>query len=124
MLAGPITLADRSGMGNPREVMRRLGLPALAEDLGVATLVLDDLPADQWVMIQPPGSHWQRGFPIARPCHEAEALVQTCCLKTHRYGGHFTLSRSRTPSAWSARRSPATRTTTCASCTARRTSRR
>jgi uncharacterized protein (DUF362 family) len=92
MLAGPITLADRSGMGNTREVMRRLGLPALAEELGVATLVLDDLPADQWVMIQPPGSHWQRGFPIARACREAEALVQTCCLKTHRYGGHFTLS--------------------------------
>jgi len=23
---------------------------------------------------------------------EAEKVVQTCCLKTHRFGGHFTLS--------------------------------
>ncbi|MRS02729.1 DUF362 domain-containing protein, partial [bacterium] len=32
------------------------------------------------------------GFHFARPALEADAVVQTCCLKTHRYGGHFTLS--------------------------------
>jgi uncharacterized protein (DUF362 family) len=37
-------------------------------------------------------SHWQQGFFFARPFLEAEALVQTCCLKTHRFGGQFTLS--------------------------------
>jgi uncharacterized protein (DUF362 family) len=47
---------------------------------------------DDWVMVQPPGSHWKEGFPFARPCLEAEALVQTCCLKPHRFGGHFTMS--------------------------------
>ena len=25
-------------------------------------------------------------------CLAADAVVQACCLKTHRYGGHFTLS--------------------------------
>jgi uncharacterized protein (DUF362 family) len=29
---------------------------------------------------------------MARPCLQAEAVVQVCSLKTHRYGGHFTLS--------------------------------
>jgi uncharacterized protein (DUF362 family) len=29
---------------------------------------------------------------MPRPVLEADGVVQTCCLKTHRYGGHFTLS--------------------------------
>lgn len=29
---------------------------------------------------------------IARPVLEADAVINACCLKTHRYGGHFTRS--------------------------------
>jgi len=87
-----ITVGDRSGMGNTRKVMRSIGVFELAEELGFDTVVFDDLGADDWVMIHPPNSHWENGFPMARPCLEAEALVQTCCLKTHQYGGHFTMS--------------------------------
>ncbi|HUW11343.1 MAG TPA: DUF362 domain-containing protein, partial [Anaerolineae bacterium] len=90
--AASITVADRSGMGSTRAVMQQLGIFDMADELGFGTLVLNELPAEEWVMIQPPGSHWRKGFPFARPCHEAEALVQTCCLKTHRFGGHFTMS--------------------------------
>jgi uncharacterized protein (DUF362 family) len=43
-------------------------------------------------MIQPEGSHWRRGFAFVRQVLEAGAIIQTCCLKTHRFGGHFTLS--------------------------------
>jgi len=64
----------------------------MGQELGFDTLILDDLAAEDWVMIQSPNHHWKDGFPIARPALEAGALVQTCCLKTHRYGGHFTLS--------------------------------
>src|SRR5262249_58059891 len=39
-----------------------------------------------------PGSHWQRGVLFPRLLEEAEAIVSTCCLKTHRFGGHVTLS--------------------------------
>lgn len=92
MGARKITVGDRSGMGNTRQVMEKLGVFRLADELGFNTLVFDELPLEDWVMVQPPGGHWERGFPFARPCLEAEALVQTCCLKTHRYGGHFTLS--------------------------------
>ncbi len=90
--AGQITVGDRSGMGDTRRVMEQLGVFKLGAELGFETLVFDELSAEDWIMIQPPGGHWQQGFPFARPCLEAEALVQTCCLKTHRYGGHFTLS--------------------------------
>lgn len=92
MGAARITVGDRSGMGNTRQVMGKLGVYKLAEELGFETIVLDDLTADDWELIQPGNSHWSQGFPFARPCLEADTIVQTCCLKTHRYGGHFTLS--------------------------------
>jgi uncharacterized protein (DUF362 family) len=87
-----ITLGDRSGMGDTREVMERRGIFRLAEELGFEVVVLDELDADGWKRIQIPDSHWKRGFAVARPALEADGIVQTCCLKTHRYGGHFTLS--------------------------------
>lgn len=87
-----VTVGDRSGMGDTRQVMERIGVFELADNLGFETMVFDELSADDWVMVQPTGGHWKQGFPMARPCLEAEAVVQTCCLKTHRYGGHFTMS--------------------------------
>jgi len=90
--AGKIIMGDRSGMGNTRQVMQSLGVFTLANELGFDTLVLDEQRSEDWVRINPSGSHWRQGFPFARACLESEALVQTCCLKTHRYGGHFTMS--------------------------------
>ncbi len=90
--AGRITVGDRSGMGDTRAVMEQKGVFRLAQELGVETVVFDDLGADGWVQVQPEGGHWQRGFRVARPVLEADGVIQTCCLKTHRYGGHFTLS--------------------------------
>ena len=93
MGAALIRLGDRSGMGDTRGVMRVLGIPALAAELGFEMEIFDDLPAEDWIaQAVPSGSHWSRGFAIARPCLEADVVVQTCNLKTHRYGGHFTLS--------------------------------
>ena len=37
-------------------------------------------------------THWLKGFYMAKVFHDADKIVQTCCLKTHRFGGHFTLS--------------------------------
>jgi uncharacterized protein (DUF362 family) len=90
--ADRITVGDRSGMGDTRNVMQRKGIFRLAEELGFDTLVLDELDAAGWERMQVPGSHWRKGFAVARPALEADGIVQTCCLKTHRYGGHFTCS--------------------------------
>lgn len=92
MDAGAITVADRSGMADTRFVMEEKGVFTLAQELGFEALVLDELGKGDWVIVHPSDSHWEKGFPLARPCLEAEALVQTCCLKTHRFGGHFTMS--------------------------------
>lgn len=97
MGAGGITIADRSGMGDTRRVMEKLGVFDLGVQLGYHTLVFDELTdPDDWVLVKNPGDHWKNGFPVPRQLLEAEAIVQTCCLKPHRFGGHFTLSLKNT----------------------------
>lgn len=87
-----LTLAERSGMGDTRAVLEYTGVLTLAKHLQFGVEVLDDLPFSGWVHCDIDGSHWNRGFLLAKVFHEANAIVQTCCLKTHRFGGHFTLS--------------------------------
>lgn len=90
--AEKITIGDRSGMGVTRNVMRSKGIFDMADELDLETLAFDDLEADQWEMVHVPGSHWQDGFPFAKPILDADAVVSVCCLKTHRYGGHFSMA--------------------------------
>jgi uncharacterized protein (DUF362 family) len=92
MGARSLALADRSGMGDTRRVMRQLGVPDLARTYGCDIVVLDELPDDAWALFQRDGFHWQQGFPVPKLLLDAPCVVQTCNLKTHRYGGHFTLS--------------------------------
>ena len=90
--AAEITLAERSGMGDTREVLEQMGVLALSRELGFNAVVLDDLGKDGWVKFERDGTHWLRGFYMAKVFHDADKIVNTCCLKTHRFGGHFTLS--------------------------------
>jgi uncharacterized protein (DUF362 family) len=93
MGATRVAVGDRSGMGDTRAVMQTKGVFELAGELGFDTVVFEDLGADGWVRIEaPPDSAWRQGFYFARPILEAGAVVETCNLKTHRFGGHFTLS--------------------------------
>jgi len=87
-----IVLAERSGMGNTRQVLEKSGVFNLSKELGFEAIVLDETPADGWSEIGPEGLHWARGFKIAKIFLDAQKVVQTCCLKTHRFGGHFTMS--------------------------------
>jgi uncharacterized protein (DUF362 family) len=92
MGAGPLTIGDRSGMGNTREVMEKKRVFRIAKAFDAKVVAFDELGADDWELIKPAGSHWQQGFALPRMVRNAGGIVQTCCLKTHRYGGHFTLS--------------------------------
>jgi uncharacterized protein (DUF362 family) len=87
-----ITLAERSGMGNTRSVLEECGVIALAQERRFSAVVLDELDRTGWREIQAPGLHWSRGFFIATVFARADRVVQTCCLKTHRFGRHFTMS--------------------------------
>jgi len=90
--AKKITLAERSGMGVTEEVVRDLGIMNLSSSLGFDVTILDRVPEEGWIRVKRPDDHWERGFLFAKVFRDADSIVQTCCLKTHRFGGHFTLS--------------------------------
>jgi len=87
-----IIVGDRSGMGNSREVMKNLGIFFMADELDFDVMVFDELSKEEWKIIRPPDGHWKKGFAIPKIISEVDCIIQTCCLKTHRFGGHFTLS--------------------------------
>jgi uncharacterized protein (DUF362 family) len=90
--ASEITLAERSGMGDTAQVLEQMGVLALSRELGFNAVVLDDVGKDGWVKFDRGQTHWLRGFYMPKVFHDADKIVQTCCLKTHRFGGHFTWS--------------------------------
>ena len=91
MGAKTISLGERS-YPLTREVMEQKGVFPLMEKLDVNIVDFDDLTEKDWVKVDAGDSHWQDGFRIARPILESECLISTCCLKTHQFGGIFTLS--------------------------------
>ena len=91
MGAKSITLGERS-YPPTMEVMASKGVLPLLKQRDVAVIDFDRLPASDWVAADCPDSHWEKGFRIARPVLEAECLVSTGCIKTHQFGGVFTMS--------------------------------
>ena len=90
--AQKLTIGDRSGMGVTNDVFENKKIFALAHDTKIDTLVFDNLKQEDWSLVKFDGSHWKQGFYIPNRVKNADGLIQTCCLKTHQYGGHFTLS--------------------------------
>ncbi len=92
MGARSILVGDRSGMGNTRPVMQQLGVLDLATSLGFDTVCFEELTEQDWTMIRSADFHWHDGFAVPRLLLDSDKVVQTCNLKTHRYGGHFTMA--------------------------------
>lgn len=92
--AWTITVADRSGManGNTAAVMKKKGVTSLSQEMGFKTVALNDLPESQMTHHDLKHWHWRRGFYVPTLFHKVDAIIQTCCLKTHQYGGHFSIS--------------------------------
>lgn len=87
-----ITLAERSGGGNTSDVLDQLGVFDLSKKMDFKVIVLDEEKKENWVKIERDGTHWLRGFYISKVFLDSDIVIQTCCLKTHRFGGHFTMS--------------------------------
>lgn len=90
--ARQITLGESSGPPATQGVMEAKGVFDLASDMRFGVVNYDEIPDGDWVHIQPPGTHWPEGFHLPRQAVNAEYLVSTCCLKTHGFGGVFTMS--------------------------------
>lgn len=91
MGAKSISLGERS-YPLTQGVMEKKGIVPLLKQKDVQIINFDDLEKKDWVEFKPENSHWKNGFRIARPILETECLISTCCLKTHQFGGVFTLS--------------------------------
>jgi uncharacterized protein (DUF362 family) len=90
--AAGVTIGERSGPPPTQKVMEDKGIFALAKELGFEVINYEDLAEADWVHFSPPGNHWPEGFDLPRPIVEARYIVSTCCLKTHQFGGVFTMS--------------------------------
>jgi uncharacterized protein (DUF362 family) len=91
MGAKSVSLGERS-YPLTREVMEKKGILPILDKLNVKVIDFDHLAEKDWMLFKPKKSHWPNGFRIARPILDAECLISTCCLKTHQFGGIFTLS--------------------------------
>ncbi|MFX1594294.1 MAG: DUF362 domain-containing protein [Promethearchaeota archaeon] len=92
MGAKSITVAERSGPANTAKTFEKKGLYELAEELDFKIVDLTGVSREEYVHKNPEGCYWKDGFLFAKIYNNAECIVETCCLKTHMYGGHFTLS--------------------------------
>jgi uncharacterized protein (DUF362 family) len=92
MGAGELTIGERCGPPDTADVLREKGIVSLCEQYGVNLVNFEELPESQWKRVKPLHSHWHDGFDVAQPLLDSECVVSTCCLKTHRYGGVFTMS--------------------------------
>ena len=87
-----ITIGERSGPPDTRGVLKEKGIYDICNKLGVGLINFEELPPDGWVRIKPEKSHWRNGFDVAKPVLDSKCIVTTCCLKTHGFGGVFTMS--------------------------------
>jgi uncharacterized protein (DUF362 family) len=92
--AGPLTFAERSGMGDTVKVLEQTGARAIAEKAGAQVIVLDEVDGEGWRFFEAP--NWPKGFLSARIFSDAPCVVQTMCCKTHRFGGQVTLALKNT----------------------------
>ncbi len=87
-----ITIGERSGPPDTSNVIKEKGLDEICKKHNVTLINFEDLSPDSWVKLTPEQSHWRNGFYVAKPILDSKCIVTTCCLKTHGYGGVFTLS--------------------------------
>ncbi len=90
--ARSVTLGESSGPPQTRGVMEQKGTFDLARDLRFDVVDYEQIPESDWVSFAVPSNHWPDGFWLPRLVVDSEYNVSTCCLKTHGFGGVFTMS--------------------------------
>jgi uncharacterized protein (DUF362 family) len=88
--AQSITLGESSGPPRTQGVMQQKGTFDLAKDFHFDVVDYEQIPESDWVTF--PSKNWPQGFSLPRHVVNAEYNVSTCCLKTHGFGGVFTMS--------------------------------
>jgi uncharacterized protein (DUF362 family) len=87
-----IVIGDMSGPAwLPTEAtMKKNGILNVAKEFGVKVSFFEN---EEWVWVKPKkASSWPEGFRIAKKAYNASRIISLPCLKTHQFGGVFTLS--------------------------------
>ena len=87
-----IVVGDMSGPAwLPTEAtMKKNGILNVAQEFGVRVSFFED---EEWLWVKPKqASAWPGGFRIAKTAFYASKTISLPCLKTHQFGGVFTLS--------------------------------
>jgi len=92
MGARHITIGERSGPPDTKSVLQDKGIFEICKRLDVGLINFEELLPHEWIRVKPERSHWSNGFDVAKPVLDSKCIVSTCCLKTHGYGGVFTMS--------------------------------
>jgi uncharacterized protein (DUF362 family) len=88
--ARSVTLGESSGPPKTQGVMQQKGTFDLAKDFRFDVVDYEQIGDADWVTF--PSEHWPQGFSLPRLVVDADYNVSTCCLKTHGFGGIFTMS--------------------------------
>lgn len=87
-----IVIGDMSGPAwLPTEAtMKKNGILDVAREFGIRVSFFEN---EEWVWIKPKkASSWPEGFRVAKTAYNASRIISLPCLKTHQFGGVFTLS--------------------------------
>lgn len=90
--ARSVTVGESSGPPKTSGVLEKKGIPDLARDFRFDVVNYEEIAESDWVRFNPEGNHWIDGFYLPRHVVSADYNVSTCCLKTHGFGGVFTMS--------------------------------
>ena len=88
--ARSVTLGESSGPPKTQGVMEKKGTFDLAREHRFDVVDYEQIAANDWIAF--PSEHWPQGYSLPRHVVEADYNVSTCCLKTHGFGGVFTMS--------------------------------
>jgi len=87
-----VIVMERSGPANTYQTMVTKGLYILQEELGNFDIIDLSQPQTHWIPYNSDDLHWKKGFLYPKLLETADAIITLPCLKTHQFGGHFTLS--------------------------------
>ncbi|MHB1095652.1 MAG: DUF362 domain-containing protein [Gemmatimonadaceae bacterium] len=88
--ARSVTLGESSGPPKTQGVMEKKGTFDLAREHLFDVVDYEQIAEHDWIAF--PSEHWPQGYSLPRHVVEADYNVSTCCLKTHGFGGVFTMS--------------------------------
>lgn len=88
--ARSVTLGESSGPPKTQGVMEKKGTFDLAREHRFEVVDYEQIAEHDWIAFR--SEHWPQGYALPRHVVEADYNVSTCCLKTHGFGGVFTMS--------------------------------